>query len=174
MALNAELDMGVFLSTENAEEVLGVGVDTGYVLTVDLDNSVAGLHAGLIGTASVDYLKHIESVVDHLELYAYAIEGAFEVASGGHALVGGDIRRVGVEVMEQLGYSELDEAVEVYRVDIPRLNHVEHLIELLTGLTFGITSVDGTSEPEAQNEENCCHSGQPEHILAVIHFNRCL
>ncbi len=100
MAFYTEFYVGVFLAPENAEQVFLAGIYTRNVLAVDSDDSVAGLHAGFVGAAAVDYFEHVEGVVDHLELNADAVERAFEVAACGNTLVDRYIGRVRVEIME--------------------------------------------------------------------------
>ena len=172
MAQELDVDLCVLVAAEKAVQIFCRCFNTGYVLAVDLDDAVAGEQPGLVGTGTRYHFKDVEGVVHHLELYAHAVERAFELTVESRTLRSGDVDGVRVEIGEHLGYGQLHEAVEIHGVDIARLDYVEYFVELGARRSFGVGEVERASEPKARYKENGSRDRQPEHVAAlIVHFS---
>ena len=91
---------------------------TCHVAVVDAQYSVAILHTRLLAGSRGHYIEHDDRVGGHIEDHTDAVELTLERLVHRLHILGGDIDRVGVELLHQQWQNLLGDRIHIERVDI--------------------------------------------------------
>ncbi len=168
---DTEGDGSATLAAELFEHLLIGDADAGHVLTVDLDNAVAGAHADFLGRTSRDDLDDSDGVVVDHKLHTDAAERAVEFLVDRAEVGSRDVCRVRVEILEESRDAVLQKAVEIDFIHIIVADEIENSLEFFLGCRAGrVSSAEEVGCENTRDESQGYNKRHPSSSL--FHLNK--
>ena len=143
IADDAQFYLGVLGALQPVHRLLVCHFLTDEGLVVDLHDLVAGNQSGTLGRAVADHILHTDGVPADGELDADAREGTLQVVVGYLHILGADIDRVRIEFRQDLRHCLLHQVIDVDRIHILVVDHVQQVVQLVAARIDDIQPVAG-------------------------------
>ena len=178
LPFETETDRRAARSAQHFDDVVLGNLTPGDKRIADLDNAVPGLDAGLVARALRNDVQHDDRVGGHVEDHADAVELPFERFVQSLHFRGGDIDRMGVQLLDQHRNDVFGERVHRHRVDILVLDQRERIGEFVVGqrhaaehaleLRRGGVAAQILAQNEAQNDSRGQQQREEDGVFRVF------